>query len=215
MKPEHLFNHPTLILLQKCKTLTTLKKIHAQMITTDTPKFKRNLCEPVKSPVTICGDIRGEFHDLAEILQIGGKCPDTSYLFMGDYVDRRYYSCVILRGNQESHQITQVYGFYDKCLWKYGNANVWKTFMNAFNYFPLTASVGAWDISPLGAGYTFSQDLSEQFNHANNLKLIARVHNFAPNYCSRCGNMASILELEPGPRRGEPDVNRRTLDYFN
>ncbi|XP_026380397.1 pentatricopeptide repeat-containing protein At5g43790-like [Papaver somniferum] len=34
MKPEHLFNHPTLTLLGKCKTLTTLKKIHAQMITT-------------------------------------------------------------------------------------------------------------------------------------------------------------------------------------
>ncbi|KAH9789215.1 serine/threonine-protein phosphatase PP2A-3 catalytic subunit [Citrus sinensis] len=238
---------------------------------------------PVKSPVTICGDIHGQFHDLAELFRIGGKCPDTNYLFMGDYVDRGYYSV-------ETVTITQVYGFYDECLRKYGNANVWKIFTDLFDYFPLTALVESeifclhgglspsietldnirnfdrvqevphegpmcdllwsdpddrcgWGISPRGAGYTFGQDISEQFNHTNNLKLIARAHQLvmegynwgheqkvvtifsAPNYCYRCGNMASILEVddckghtfiqfEPAPRRGEPDVTRRTPDYF-
>ncbi|XP_057719667.1 uncharacterized protein LOC130934096 [Arachis stenosperma] len=33
-----------------------------------------------------------------------------------------------------------------------------------------------WGISPRGAGYTFGQDMSEQFNHTNSLKLIARAH---------------------------------------
>jgi serine/threonine-protein phosphatase 2A catalytic subunit len=263
--------------------------------------------QPVRAPVTVCGDVHGQFHDLMELFRIGGRCPDTNYLFMGDYVDRGYYSVetvtllvalkvrwrdriFILRGNHESRQITQVYGFYDECLRKYGSADIWKLFTDLFDFLPLTAVVenqifalhgglspsidtldsvrkldrvqevpheGAmcdllwsdpddrlgWGISPRGAGYTFGPDISEQFNHTNGLKLVARAHQLvmegyawaheknvvtifsAPNYCYRCGNQAAIMEVDEtlrfnfqqydyAPRRGELNVTRRTPDYF-
>lgn len=112
----------------------------------------------VEAPVTICGDIHGQFYDLIELFKVGGDCPSTNYLFLGDFVDRGLYSVetfllllalkvrypdrlTLIRGNHESRQITQVYGFYDECLRKYGSVNVWRYCTEIFDYLSLSALI--------------------------------------------------------------------------
>jgi serine/threonine-protein phosphatase 4 catalytic subunit len=109
-------------------------------------------------PITVCGDIHGQFFDLQELFRVGGECPDTNYIFLGDYVDRGYHSVesflyllalfvrypyrlTLLRGNHEARQTTQAYGFYDECVRKFGSANVWKQCTDIFDLLPIAAVI--------------------------------------------------------------------------
>ena len=38
--------------------------------------------QPVNSPVTVCGDIHGQVHDLLKLFDTGGDVPSTNYIFM-------------------------------------------------------------------------------------------------------------------------------------
>ncbi|KAL3421557.1 Serine/threonine-protein phosphatase SIT4 [Phlyctema vagabunda] len=350
--------------------------------------------QPVATPVTICGDIHGQFYDLLELFRVAGGMPgetdvqapttiisnsndleppteitdpklkkkirssdsgigsagdtgdededeprgrprtagsnrpdssggdsaigvntvsgngEQNFIFLGDFVDRGYFSletltlllCLkakypdritLVRGNHESRQITQVYGFYEECQQKYGNASVWKACCQVFDFLVLAAIVdgeilcvhgglspeirtvdqirvvaraqeipheGAfcdlvwsdpedvpqWSVSPRGAGWLFGAKVAKEFNQVNDLKLIARAHQLvnegykyhfdeksvvtvwsAPNYCYRCGNVASIMNVGedldpkftifsavPEDQRAVPAGRRGAGEYF-
>ncbi|KAK1834635.1 Metallo-dependent phosphatase-like protein [Podospora conica] len=338
--------------------------------------------QPVVTPVTICGDIHGQFYDLLELFRVAGGMPgetdvqapktattvinsddleaptkitdpklkkkyfggfddagaedaddadagaaitspdatisantssqsaETRFVFLGDFVDRGYFSLetftllmclkakypdriVLVRGNHESRQITQVYGFYEECQTKYGNASVWKSCCQVFDFLVLAAivdgsvlcvhgglspeirtidqirvvaraqeiphegafcdlvwsdpeDIDTWAISPRGAGWLFGHKVATEFNHVNGLTTIARAHQLvnegykfhfpeksvvtvwsAPNYCYRCGNVASIMTVDtdlntkfsifsavPDEQRHVPAGRRGPGDYF-
>uniref|UniRef100_G3S7A3 protein-serine/threonine phosphatase n=1 Tax=Gorilla gorilla gorilla TaxID=9595 RepID=G3S7A3_GORGO len=231
--------------------------------------------QPVSTPVTVCGDIHGQFYDLCELFRTGGQVPDTNYIFM--------VFCLPL-------SVREILRIYYECQTKYGNANAWRYCTKVFDMLTVAAlideqilcvhgglspdiktldqirtiernqeiphkgafcdlvwsdpeDVDTWAISPRGAGWLFGAKVTNEFVHINNLKLICRAHQLvhegykfmfdeklvtvwsAPNYCYRCGNIASIMVFkdvntrEPKLFRAVPDSERvipprTTTPYF-
>ena len=118
--------------------------------------MEENLLD-LMDPITIVGDIHGQYYDLLKILELSGDLLESKILFLGDLVDRGSFSVEIilllyalkinfprsvflLRGNHESRQLTTQLNFRTECLDKY-DLEVYTVIMESFDNLPLACIV--------------------------------------------------------------------------
>ncbi len=262
-------------LCEMCKELLMEGELNLCVGLTETQltsKSSESNIQPVSTPVTVCGDLHGQFYDVLELFRVAGGIPsdehtepspaptniitsddieppseitdpklkkrlkknsspdrsdstasnvlsdedideeeeqrgrkmtsgngaslgvdkegntgipgNQNYIFLGDFVDRGYFSletltlllCLkarypdritLVRGNHESRQITQVYGFYEECQQKYGNASVWKCCCQVFDFLVLGAVIDGKVLCVHGG-------LSPEIRTLDQIRVIAR-----------------------------------------
>jgi len=171
--------------------------------------------QKVRAPVTVVGDISGQFYDLLQIFGKGGKPSDTRYLFLGNYVNHGNYSVetivlllalkvrhpqqiTLLRGNQESKQITSWqpdHTLYSEVMTKYNNSdNVWKCLVDVFDYLPLSAMVGAEVGRPY---FCVHGGLSPQIDTVDNVMELDRIKDI-PSEGPMCNLLWSVPDEQFG-----------------
>ena len=174
----------------------------------------------IQPPITVVGDIHGQYTDLLRLFEVGGYPPDTNYLFLGDYVDRGKQSietiCLLmayklknevnfflLRGNHECAQINRAYGFYDECKRRY-NVKLWRLFVDLFNILPIGACIDDKILLVHGG-------ISPELTSIGQFKGIKR-----PTDVPETGLLCDVLWSDPCSTSKEFDENERGVSYtFN
>lgn len=169
--------------------------------------------------LSLLGDIHGQYQDLLRLFEHGGHPPSSSYLFLGDYVDRGKQSletiCLLLaykirypdkifllRGNHEDAKINRIYGFYDECKRRF-NVRLWKTFTDCFNCLPVAAIIDRKIMCMHGG-------LSPELNDLNQIKEISR-----PTDVPDSGLLCDLLWSDPSPAvTGWADSDRGISSIF-
>jgi serine/threonine-protein phosphatase 2B catalytic subunit len=160
MFPDRLKNKPDWKLIKDhLQKEGRIAKEELVKLVTDTNKIFKNEGNLIylQDPLSVVGDIHGQYFDSLKILEIGGNPENTKYLFLGDFVDRGSFSIEVLvllyslkvsfpetihmlRGNHECRQMTTFFNFRTECLYKY-DQEVYDMFMDSFDLMPLACVI--------------------------------------------------------------------------
>uniref|UniRef100_A0AAQ5X1I0 Serine/threonine-protein phosphatase n=1 Tax=Amphiprion ocellaris TaxID=80972 RepID=A0AAQ5X1I0_AMPOC len=185
---------------------------------------------PQTEKITICGDTHGQYYDLLNIFKLNGLPSETNpYLFNGDFVDRGSFSVEViltlfgfkllypnnfhvLRGNHETDNMNQMYGFEGEVKAKY-TGQMFQLFSEVFQWLPLAQCINSKVLVMHGGLF------SEDGVTLEDLRKIDR--NRQP---PDSGPMCDLLWSDPQPQNGRsvskrgvscqfgPDVTERFLE---
>lgn len=196
----------------------TEQEIHNVVVQSRLVLLQQPMLLEIQAPLKVCGDIHGQFTDLLRLFDIGGYPPDSSYLFLGDYVDRGKQSlevsCLLLaykvkypnriyllRGNHECKSINYIYGFYDECKRRY-SIKLWKSFVDCFNCLPVAAIIDEKIFCMHGG-------LSPELNHMDQIRTVIR-----PTDIPDKGLLCDLLWADPSPDVAGWGENDRGVSYM-